>query len=333
VNAVLRRLAGGGEPPLPDAVADPRGWLESAGSLPPWLAARLVLELGAVEAVALGAALLERPPQTVRANRLRTTRDALRDALRQAFPDLEVTPTALAPEGLVLGGLADPGRTEAGEQGRLIVQDEGSQLVSHLLAPRPGERVLDLCAGRGGKTLHLAALLGSAAGLVAVDRFPDKLAGLLARARRGGCPEVRTVAADLTLPAPEVDALGPFDAVLLDAPCSGLGVLRRHPEAKWRIAGAELGDLVALQSALLDRAAGWVRPGGRLVYAVCTFTAEEGEGQVAAFLARRPDFTRAPLPASGPVPFADLGEGGLVRLWPHRHGCDGFTLASLHRTC
>jgi 16S rRNA (cytosine967-C5)-methyltransferase len=332
VNAVLRRVAEQGEPPLPDPARQPAKYLREAASLPDWMATLLLEQLPPAEAVALGDSLVTRPPLTVRANRLQQDRDQLMDQLRSTHAKASAEPTRYAPDGLHLRGAADLRRSEMFRQGALEIQDEGAQLVGHLVNPGPGDAVLEACAGRGGKTLHLATLAEGADGLVAADNVAAKLEGLTRRIERAGLKPPEVVTADLTAPCPDLDQRR-FDRVLLDAPCSGLGVLRRHPEAKWRLEPDTLETLVGLQRQLLDRLSLRVRPGGLLVYVVCTFTRAEGADQVAAFLDRHDDFTPEAPPDQTGVPWADLldGDGPAVQTLPHRHGCDGFYMVRLRR--
>lgn len=333
VNAVLRRVAEQGEPPLPDPVRQPEQYLREAASVPDWMAALILEQLGPAEAVALGDALVSRPPLTVRANRLQHGRDELIRQLQATHPHASAELTRYAPDGLHLRGATDLRRSALYDRGGLEIQDEGAQLVGHLVNPGPGDRVLDACAGRGGKTLHLAALAGGVEGLVAADNAAAKLVELQRRARRAGLkpPEVATT--DLTAPCAALDQRS-FDRVLLDAPCTGLGVLRRHPEAKWRMEADSLDTLVELQRRLLDRLAPLVRPGGLLVYVVCTFTRAEGAGQVAAFLDRHADFAPEPPPDHTGVDWTELadGDGPALQTLPHRHGCDGFYMVRLRRS-
>lgn len=332
VNAVLRRLAAEGEPPLPDPARRPEAWLVEAASLPPWLAKRMLRWYPAAEAISLAEALLGRAPTVLRANPLRTTRGDLASALAARTPPVETLPCAHAPEGLRLTGSGDPRRLapELHGAGNFTVQDEASQLVAHVVAPAAAEALLDACAGRGGKTLHLAGLAPTAR-LLPMDRQRSALRALRERARRLGLGPLTPLAADLSAPLP----LGPdarFDAVLLDAPCSGLGVLRRHPEAKWRLRPEDLDDLATRQGLLLERAVERVRPGGRLIYAVCTFNPEEGPARIAALLERHPELAPEP-PPPGAVDWAPLlgPDGASVTPRPDRHDTDGFYVIRLRR--
>jgi 16S rRNA (cytosine967-C5)-methyltransferase len=203
------------------------------------------------------------------------------------------------------------------------VQDTGSQLACLAVAARPGETVIDLCAGGGGKTLALAADMGNEGRLIASDTDRQRLARLAPRAERAGARMVETRLLD---PGREMEALedlaGAADAVLVDAPCSGVGTWRRNPEARWRLTPGALDRLVAAQVRLLDLAARLVRPGGRVVYVVCSLLDEEGAEQFDAFLARHPRFAAAPLE----LPLGTARGQGL-RLTPFRDGTDGFFIA------
>lgn len=348
-NGVLRRLAREGEPPLPPAT-DPRAHVEVACSLPRWIVDRLAGEVGAPSLIEAAAGLNEPAPLTLRVQRLRTDRDALLARLRAEHPEATLAPSPWAPQAILAHGLGDPERSPAFAEGLFTVQDVGAQLVGHLLAPAPGWRILDACAGLGGKSTHLAELADDRAVIDAADVSPAKLRLGADTAARLGLASVRTAAIDLLAPADTWRAAGladAYDAVVLDAPCTGLGVLRRHPEAKLRLAPADIGRMSALQAQLLDALAGRVRPGGLLVYSVCTFTREEGPGQVERFLARHPAFALEPpadaTPAGTGVDWCALasaaGEGeaaapgasGAFRVWPHRHGADAFFLARLRR--
>jgi len=195
-----------------------------------------------------------------------------------------VAPVEGVPSALRLEGIGDPARSPSFLAGRWTVQDAGAQRVSHLAAPRPGMRILDACAGVGGKSTHLAELADDAAAIDAADQSRTKLGLLAETARRLGLAGIRAHACDLLDPAAPLGT--GYDLVVLDAPCSGLGVLRRHPDAKWRLTPDAIPRLAALQARLLDAVAPRLGDGGALVYAVCTFTAAEGPAQVAALVER-----------------------------------------------
>ncbi len=327
VNAVLRKLSHQGEPPFPPD-ADRLARLGMVHSFAPWMVQAAVDTVGPDEAEALLEALNQRARTILRVNVLRTDRDGLLAKLSRQFPDAAISPTRLSPVGVEVQGLPDPIRQDLHREGWYLVQDEGSQLVVFFVDPRPGTRILDACAGTGGKSLHLAAKLANQAEILAVDLKASKMDALLARARRAG---VTCVSAD-TMNLIKEQPAGQFDVVLLDAPCSGLGVLRRHPEAKWRLTREEAGTMARRQAQLLEAMAPKVAPGGLLAYVVCTFWPPETTDQIAAFLALHPEFERVAPPGVDGLSWDDCvnAEGDLVLL-PHRHNTDGFYVARLRR--
>jgi 16S rRNA (cytosine967-C5)-methyltransferase len=329
VNAVLRRLAQEHERiPLPALGDDPVAHLTHALSLPPWLAARWLEIFGAEEAAALARASNRPPPLTVRANPHRGSRDELLAELRRRWP--EASACRHAPRGIVLGRRGNAALDPAFSEGRLTVQDEGSQLVVALLEPQPGERVLDLCAAPGGKATAIAEEVGQAGTVRAVDRHAGRLELVNRAARRLGLSRLGTAARDATRPL-QGPTDRPFDRVLVDAPCSGLGTLRRNPDARWRVSPEDPARLAEMQQAILANAATAVRPGGTLVYSTCTLLPEENEEVVEAFLSRAEDFQRA-APESLPEPVRALADAaGAVRCLPHRHDTDGFYAVRLER--
>ena len=330
-NALLRRVAERGEPPLPDPTRDPRAHLVDACGFPVWMAELCLRELGAARAVALGTASGEVPPLALRANRLGgVTRQALLDALAAERPGATLTPSPVAPDALLARGLDAPATTAAFAAGAFAIEDVGAQVVAELCGAAPGERVLDACAGLGGKTAHLAALSGNAAAIDALDLSAAKLRQAEEQWARLGAQGITVRAADLTKDFPAGTA--PYQRVLLDAPCSGLGVLRRHPEVLLRRTEADVTLLAATQRRMLDVVAPLVAAGGVLVYAVCTFDRAEGEDVVASFLAAHPEFSPAPPPATA-VDWSRLTAGAphLIRLWPDRDDADAFFAARLHR--
>lgn len=329
INGVLRNLARGrGQLAWPELASSPPAYLQQVLSLPAWLAGRWLSELGSEEAAALAGALLQPAPFSVRVNTLNCSREKFLAALAKAGHRGEATP--FAPEGVTLrerGPAPLPGDAEGWYQ----VQDEASMLIAHLLTPAPGERLLDACAAPGGKTTHLAALTGNRAAITAVDLHPQRVRLLEQGAARLGCTGITARTWDMTT-LPRFLPPASFDGVLLDAPCSGLGVLRRNPEARWRLQPADIVVLAERQAMLLHQAAALVKPGGRLVYAACTVTPEETARQVANFLARHRDFRLEPLGDLVPASWRELlDDNGCLRTWPHRHGLDGFFAARLVR--
>jgi 16S rRNA (cytosine967-C5)-methyltransferase len=264
-----------------------------AWSFPDWMVERIGEELGAEAVERALARMNELAPRVARANSLRSTRDDVLRAL--AEEGLSAQPTTHAAHGIAFGGHGSVFRTRAFARGDFELQDEASQLVAELVAPPPGSLVIDACAGAGGKTLAIAALLAGKGRVVALDASEDKLAELRRRARRAGAHNVRAVAVDLMDPARLGEIVratgGPASRVLLDAPCSGFGAIRRNPEARWRLRPADLDRMVETQRALMSAAASLVGVRGRLVYATCSFLPSEGERIVERFLGDRSEFS------------------------------------------
>jgi 16S rRNA (cytosine967-C5)-methyltransferase len=328
VNAVLRALAGGPRPwpePSPTEVEDRVERLALLTSHPTWVVGRWVDRYGEAEAETLARALNERPPFTLRVNTLRTTREALAEALRRG--GARVAPGRWTPDGLAVEEAGDPRELAPLRAGWCAVQDEAAMLVGHVLDPQPGETVAEIGAAPGTKTTHLAQLMGNRGRILAIDRQPARLARLQAACRQMGVRIVEAHGGGVEALAPSVGAVA--DRVLVDAPCSNLGVLRRNPDGKWRRQPADLPALARAQGAMLDAAAGLVRPGGVLVYATCSLEPEENEEAVSRLRARRPEFVPDPLPAVIPPPCREAPDR--LRTLPHRHGTDGFTAHRLRR--
>jgi 16S rRNA (cytosine967-C5)-methyltransferase len=326
VNAILRNvLREKDHIAWPEMAKDPGRAIAVLHSHPRWLVEHWLDRYGIDETIAICRANNAIPPLAVRVNGLKTSREKAVTAL--AADGITAETTRFSPDGIILttsaAGLRE---TAAFRDGLIRVQDEASQFVARLCAPQPGERVLDLCAGAGGKTLHLAALMKNQGKISAVDLDPDKVRLLAAEAGRLGVTIVETHPGNATR-TPE-EFRGAFDRVLLDAPCSGLGTLRRNPEIRWRIAPADLEKCAQIQRRLLRSAALCVKPGGRLVYITCAVTPEENENVVADFLAVHPAFTRIS-PEGIPPELIDADR--FFRTFPHRHGTDGFFGALLIR--
>ena len=307
-------------------VADPLRRLAIGASYPDWLVARVAGDLGAARAEAFLRASNRRAPLLARANRLCNDRDALAARLRDE--GVETAPVPLAPDALELRGQQNAYGLVAFAEGRFELQDVASQLVAEVVAPPPHGRVLDLCAGAGGKTLHLGALLGGAGRVTACDVADHKLEELRRRARRAGLSNVEARRIREAGPL----ELGAFDRVLVDAPCTGSGVLRRNPEARWRLGPRDLVELPKRQLAILERAAACVAPGGRLVYATCSVIRAENDDVVDGFLAANDAF--APMRLAeilGPERAAQIGDGARLRTAPDTHAADGFFAAVLRR--
>ena len=330
VNAVLRRLAAEHAAlSIPSLADDPLAHLTHALSIPGWIAARWLALFGPDEAAALARASNEAPPLTVRANLERTSAAALLGELRERFP--EAQPCRIARAGIVLGRRGNPALDPAFLAGRFSVQDEASQLVVALLDPKPGERVLDACAAPGGKSTAIAERVGADGSVLAIDRHSGRLDLIRRSTRRLGLSAVRTLERDVTRPLQDLPVAAGFDRVLVDAPCSGLGTLRRNPDARWRVGPGDPARLAEIQRAILRNAAATLRPGGVLVYSTCTLLPEENEAIVEAFLRESKGFRRAE-PAELPAELAPvLDAEGSLRCLPHRHDTDGFFAARLER--
>ena len=316
VRAFKSRLAN----PLPPAVAH---------DVPDWLWARLGAAYGDAERSALAHAWLAPAPFDLRVNPGKTTREAALAAL--ATDGLPATPTPYSPLGIRIAGRPPLARHPWLADGRLEVQDEGSQLVGFVVAPRRSDMVVDFCAGAGGKTLLLGALMRSQGRLYAFDVVDKRLANLKPRLARSGLSNVhpQLLASERD---PKVKRLaGKIDRVLVDAPCTGFGTLRRNPDLKWRQPESAVAELAAKQAAILAAAATLVKPGGRLVYATCSVLPDENEAIVAAFLAAHPQFAQGDAAAELARAGIALDTGPTLALLPHRHGCDGFFAAVLER--
>jgi 16S rRNA (cytosine967-C5)-methyltransferase len=313
------------------AIANPDERAATALSYPTWIVQRVLAEHGREAGEALLAAMNRRAPLSARANRLKNGRDELATRLEQER--VPTRPLPLAEDALELLTHVNAYGLEAFREGRFEIQDVGSQLIAELVAPPPRGVVVDACAGAGGKTLALGALLGNRGRLTAFDVADDKLEELRARARRAGLTNVRALQADAQLPTPEELALhGRADRVLCDVPCSGLGTLRRNPEARWRLSPRDLDELPGVQRKILERYAPLVATGGRLIYATCTVARAENDAVVDAFLAAHPAFVEVPAKEIlGRARAEQIGDGTRLRLLPQVHDSDGFFAAVLRR--
>jgi 16S rRNA (cytosine967-C5)-methyltransferase len=329
INSILRGIAEGRkEVSYPDLQTNPLDHIATLYSHPLWMVRRWVDQLGTEETIALCQADNQIPPFTVRVNTLKGSREEVMDQLRDE--KIGATPTPFSPLGLVIPD--PPPLTTWGllQGGWLQVQDEAAQLVSMLLAPQPGERVLDVCAAPGGKTTHLAQVMEDRGEIVAMDVSQTKLELLQENCRRLGITIVKALAQDAATSPPFPP--GSFDRVLVDVPCTGFGTLRRNPDGKWRLKEADIPRLQQLQRTILTQAATMVKRAGVLVYSTCTMTPEENEGVIEAFLSERKEFC-----LEDASPFLPPGSEGLVdstghlRTLPSRHGMDGFFAARVRR--
>ncbi len=347
VDAIARLCDGSGHSPAPltaperaalesGTVAGAPAWVE--GDYPEWLDAHLARVFGD-ERAAEGAALASRAPLDLRVNALKADRDRVAAALAH----LGAEPVRWSPQGLRIR--LDPEAKNPGVhaepafiKGLVEVQDEGSQLAALLVDARPGQHVVDLCAGAGGKTLALAAIMENQGQIYATDSDKRRLAPIHERVARSGARNVQVLTpkgvGDVL-----ADLAGRADRVLIDAPCTGIGAWRRNPDAKWRMRPGALDIRVQEQVALIDRAVGLLKPGGRIVYVTCSLLAEENGDQVRAFLTRHPDFIALP----GAELTRPLGERALVfgraalttaeglLMTPRRTETDGFFVSALMR--
>ncbi len=331
VNAVLRKVTTGHqEIEYPSVDEDPVAALSVSKSFPPWLIRRWLNRFALEETVCLCDAVNTIPPITLRANTLKIDRNALLQMLVKQGESAQAASDA--PDGVLLCRPRRPlSELEAYQLGYFQVQDEAAQLVSLLLAPRPGERVWDACAGLGGKTGHIAQLMHNKGVVVASDIIADKLKTLSAEMIRLGITIVTTHKTNLLDDLCE-DDLGVFDRILLDAPCSGLGVLRRNPDAKWTGSQHMFARYSERQKALLDKMAPLVKPGGILVYAVCSTEPDEGQAVIEYFLERHDNFRLdAPAETNPGTDTPLFAHGGILKTYPHRHNMDGFFAARFRR--
>ena len=330
LNGILRNLVRQGDTlTWPDAEDDPLGYIFHALSLPRWVAQRWIAQYGVDTAIRLAELNTRAAPNTLRVNILKSTRAQL----LQQFEDagVEASATEYAPDGIVVTG-STAAQRERLHEGLFQPQDEASMLVGHLLQVEPGQRVLDVCAAPGGKTCHIAALGQNQVEIVALDLYEHRLQQLRSGAQRLGCRNITTMVHDMTMPYPAGEDI-PFDTVLVDAPCSGLGVLRRNPELRWRRQEQDIAELADIQCRILRNAASCVAPGGRLVYSLCTTTQEESADVVEDFLQHNPEFSMHNLHAEVPLHWNTLltETGFFTTLSTRDAGMDCFFAAVLQR--
>jgi len=297
--------------------------------LPDWLWQKLDALYGQDEALRIAQGLLNPAPLDLRVNLAKLSREEALERLQAS--GIEGSPTTYSPAGIRLAAKPAINRHPLFASGAVEVQDEGSQVLAYLVAPRRGEMVADYCAGAGGKTLALAMLMRGSGRIYALDVSAKRLAELAPRAARAGVTSVHPLVLSGEGDARAKRLAGKIDRVLVDAPCSGFGTLRRNPDLKWRHGPEAIRELAAKQAGILEAAARLVKPGGRLVYATCSILPEENEAIADAFGAAHAEF--APL-SCGDLLRAqriDLDCGPRLRLWPHRHGCDGFFAAAFER--
>ena len=303
-------------------------------NMPEWLAEPLLARLGEEEFWKLATSLNEAAPLDLRVNALKLKREEAQEQFKAA--GIDAVPTPYSPLGLRIDGKPALQKLELFTSGGVEVQDEGSQLLALLLSPKRGEMVVDFCAGAGGKTLALGAAMRNTGRLYAFDTSGHRLTAMKPRLARSGLSNVYPVQIAHERDDRIKRLAGKIDRVLVDAPCSGLGTLRRNPDLKWRQSPQAVTELQAKQRAILASAARLVKPGGRLVYATCSLLDAENEVIAAEFAAAHPGFK--PLAADEALAKSqvdragELVENGALRLWPHQHATDGFFAVAWERS-
>jgi 16S rRNA (cytosine967-C5)-methyltransferase len=331
VNALLRNAARKYQQvSYPDENQDPLLALAVQKSFPDWIVKRWLPRFGLKDTELLCDAVNTIPALTIRCNTLKTDRETLLKCVEKDVEHAEIT--EYSPDGV---SLSNPkrsiGKIQAFENGMFQVQDEAAQLVTFLLHPRPGETVLDACAGLGGKTGHIAQMMENRGKLIAMDNNEKKLSRLLPELHRLGVSLVTTRIHDLNDP-PDGKFMGKFDRILLDAPCSGLGVLRRNPDAKWSAKEQDLIRQSKRQTKFLDNLAHLVKPNGILVYCVCSMEPEENESVVNGFLNTHRNFAIENNRDKLPIKARSLLSGnGYLKTFPHFHNMDGFFAVCMKR--
>jgi len=328
VNAVLRNvIRKKDEIVYPEMEKDPSLHISITHSHPLWLVEKWIGMFGVEDTAALCRADNEIPPVTLRVNTLKTTRERTRDTLLQDGFDVRLT--AFSSDGLILLNPAKSIRdTTCYAEGHIQFQDEASQLIARLVDPKEGENILDLCAGTGGKTMHLAALMNNHGSITSVDISKKRLEALKKNGRRLGVTIVNTQEGDAREKIEE-SCVGEYDKIIVDAPCSGLGTLRRNPEIKWRSSPEDVTKCANLQKIILDNAALYVKKGGSLIYSTCTIMPEENEKVIEEFIAHQRNFMC--IHPSDTINSRVVGDLGYFQSYPHRHGTDGFFGALLRK--
>ena len=330
VNANLRKMAREHKNvPFPEIDSRPLPALAAIKSFPEWLIKRWLKRFGVNETVALCDAINMIPPITLRTNTLKSDRQGLVDALVNDAE--EIRKTDHAPDGVCLRHPQKPiAEMLSFQQGWFHVQDEAAQLVVSLVDPQPGERILDACAGFGGKTGHLAQLMKNRGEIIALDDDDCKLQQTGSEMSRLGVTIVKTLNHDLSGILTRA-RVGMFDRVLVDAPCSGLGVIRRNPDSKWSSSEEELKRMGARQVQFLEKLEGLVKPAGVLAYSVCSTEPEENEDVIKAFLNNHENFVIDDEPGGLPCEARGCLDRGYFKTFPHRNSMDGFFSVRLRR--
>lgn len=330
INAVLRSAdRGRGAISYPDPGKKPAAYLAARYSHPEWLVEKWLEQLGFAEAEQLSAVMSTPPPFNIRVNRLKTSREDL--LCRLVSEGLTVTPCFYAPDGITITSSVTLSALPSFNEGLFTVQNEASQLAALLTGTQPGDHVLDVCAAPGGKATYLAEMAGRGGTVVACDISARKLHQVSATAARLGIENIVTTVMDGTKPPVNLGQKK-FDRLLVDAPCSGLGVIHHNPEGKWWKVPNDPERLAVIQLAILENVAPLLKSGGILVYATCSTTDTENEQVLKSFLKGSPGFSVEPVSA-GLQKVSDMEtEQGYFRSWPHRNGMDGFFAARLRKT-
>ena len=335
VNGVLRNLTRQADPPWPDPTVDPVQALSIRYSCPPWLTRRWIDRFDFDRAEEICRQSNSIPPLTLRTNTLRTSRDELQERLQAE--GYSVTETVVSPLGLTLGKCGALATLKPLQEGWCYVEDEAAQLVPLLLDVHPGHRVLDACAAPGGKSTHLALFMKDQGEILAVDRSAQRLQALQKNVDRLGITCIRPVVGSWSEDWATASQLGDlcekgFDRILVDAPCSGLGVLRRHPEAKWQKSVDQLPDHQQLQGKILHQVSTYLRPGGVLVYSACSAEPEETTEVISQFCLAHPEFRHEGVVSWLPSGAESLTtpEGDLLTLGSP-YDMDGFFAARLQK--
>jgi 16S rRNA (cytosine967-C5)-methyltransferase len=328
VNAVLRNISrGGGAHVVPDREVDPAGYLSVRYSYPRWITERYIELYGMEFAESLLDAGNETPELTVRANTLKASADELTEMLRR--DGIDAVPGRYAKEAVIIKSPVSVAHLEAFRKGYFQVQDESSMLPAAVLSPEPGDNVLDACSAPGGKTTHMAQLMNNSGSITARDIHEHKLKLIEEAAARLGTDIIRTELKDAAAADPKDEMA--YDRVLLDAPCTGLGIIRRKPDIKWARENGDVKSITALQSRMIANVSRAVKPGGVLVYSTCTILPEENEDVVRIFIESNPEFYEDDIAPFVPPALARHSKGCMLQLYPNRDGIDGFFVARLKR--
>lgn len=302
-------------------------------SHPEWLVKRWLSTFGEKNTIQMCQINNEAPLVSVRVNRLRSTKQMVIDQLKKEHPDAIIEESAISDQGLLVSQAGNAATSQSFREGLCTIQDESSMLVGFAVNPEPGMAVLDTCAAPGGKTTHLAEKMGNEGNILALDIHPHKLKLIQENADRLGISIIQTKQADAR-ELPLDLAAAPFDRILVDAPCSGFGVIRRKPDLKWQRQEKDIGAIVEMQMEILEQASRWLKPGGTLIYSTCTVDPEENARLVHRFLDENQDFSLDPsLVQDMPEllhPYFHKS-GGYIQILPHYFGSDGFFISRLKR--